>query len=230
MQGGAVLTLSWGRRPPVDSAPVGEETGQRDAGRSNRGCVVRRARLKPDADSRPMKLWVCCLFGQALASASWFGWSPLRWARSPRVGSRVRRGEYESIGRQGQQGQSTSVRPTRAVLRKKKSASVSFTFSFARDDDDEYIARPLARPLALVAAAWRGREPVPLDSSASAATLRTRPCISQRRACTTRVDQAACIQREQAKMHAQAARSEGGGGQRARRDPGPHGNATYARR
>ena len=36
-------TLSWGRRPPVDSAPVGRGTGQRDAGRSNRGSVHRRA-------------------------------------------------------------------------------------------------------------------------------------------------------------------------------------------
>ena len=32
------VTLSWGNNlcPPVDSAPVGRGTGQRDAGRSNR--------------------------------------------------------------------------------------------------------------------------------------------------------------------------------------------------
>ena len=36
------VTLSWGNNlcPPVDSAPVGRGTGQRDAGRSNRGCVA----------------------------------------------------------------------------------------------------------------------------------------------------------------------------------------------
>ena len=98
-------TLSWGKRPPVDSAPVGRGTGQRDAGRSNRGRVVKRARLKPDSDSRP---WSCGFVAyldkrwQALyRMIDWFGWSPLRWARSPRVGSRVRRGEYEISGGTG---------------------------------------------------------------------------------------------------------------------------------
>ena len=64
----------------------------------------------------------------------WFGWSPLRWARSPRVGSRVRRAGYESIGRHGQ---STSVLPTRAVLRKRRARRFHSLFpSRATDDDD----------------------------------------------------------------------------------------------
>ena len=105
---------------------------------------------------------------------------------------------------------------------------VTFSF-FSRDDDDEHnnARRPLARLDRSEARMGGGGRRRP-SSRRPARRRCARPRVSQRRACTTRVVQAACRKREQAKKHARVAGSEGGGGQRASRDLDQRGNAAHA--